>query len=133
MATDEPKAAVEKFLEKKMSSILVEREEPIAVVLLNRPEAMNALNDELMTELVEALVALDDDEEVRCIVLGGSERAFAAGADIGEMAEATRDGHVRRRAASTAGTRSGRCGRRSSRRSPAIASAAAASWRWRAT
>jgi enoyl-CoA hydratase len=72
-----------------VSAILVEREEPIAVVLLNRPEAMNALNDEMMTELVEVLVALDDDEEVRCIVLGGSDRAFAAGADIGEMAEAS--------------------------------------------
>ena len=72
-----------------MSAILVEREEAIAVVLLNRPEAMNALNDEMMTELVEVLVALDDDEEVRCIVLGGSDRAFAAGADIGEMAEAS--------------------------------------------
>ena len=72
-----------------MSAILVEREEPIAVVLLNRPEAMNALNDEVMTELVEVLVALDDDEEVRCIVLGGSDCAFAAGADIGEMAEAS--------------------------------------------
>jgi enoyl-CoA hydratase len=72
-----------------VSAILVEREEPIAVVLLNRPEAMNALNDEMMTELVEVLVALDDDEGVRCIVLGGSDRAFAAGADIGEMAEAS--------------------------------------------
>ena len=72
-----------------MSVILVDREEPIAVVLLNRPEAMNALNDEMMTELVEVLIALDDDEEVRCIVLGGSDRAFAAGADIGEMAEAS--------------------------------------------
>ena len=72
-----------------MSVVLVEREPPIAVVLLNRPEALNALNDEVMTELVDALVALDDDEEVRCIVLGGSERAFAAGADIGQMAEAS--------------------------------------------
>ena len=69
--------------------MLVEREAPIAVVLLNRPEALNALNDEVMTELVDALVALDDDEEVRCIVLGGSERVFAAGADIGQMADAS--------------------------------------------
>ena len=61
-----------------MSVVLVEREAPIAVVLLNRPEALNALNDEVMGELVDALVALDDDEEIRCIVLGGSERAFAA-------------------------------------------------------
>jgi enoyl-CoA hydratase len=72
-----------------MSSVLVERDEPIAVVLLNRPEALNALNDELMTELVEVLEALDEDDEVHCIVLGGSERAFAAGADIGQMAEAS--------------------------------------------
>ena len=72
-----------------MSAILVAREDPIAVVLLNRPEALNALNDELMTELVEVLEALDDGEEIRCIVLGGSERAFAAGADIGQMAEAS--------------------------------------------
>jgi enoyl-CoA hydratase len=72
-----------------VSVVLVEREAPIAVVLLNRPEALNALNDEVMGELVDALVALDDDEEIRCIVLGGSERAFAAGADIGQMAEAS--------------------------------------------
>ncbi|MGH3042644.1 MAG: enoyl-CoA hydratase-related protein [Gaiellaceae bacterium] len=72
-----------------MSVVLVEREEPIAVVLLNRPEALNALNDEVMMELVAALEALDADEEIRCIVLGGSERAFAAGADIGQMAEAS--------------------------------------------
>ena len=90
MATEEPKAAVEKFLEReRVSVVLVEREAPIAVVLLNRPEALNALNDEVMGELVDALVALDDDDEVRCIVLGGSERAFAAGADIGQMAEAS--------------------------------------------
>ncbi len=72
-----------------MSVVLVEREVPIAVVLLNRPDALNALNDEVMGELVDALVALDDDDEIRCIVLGGSERAFAAGADIGQMAEAS--------------------------------------------
>jgi enoyl-CoA hydratase len=72
-----------------VSVVLVEREEPIAVVLLNRPEALNALNDEVMGALVDALVELDGDDAVRCIVLGGSERAFAAGADIGQMAEAS--------------------------------------------
>ncbi len=72
-----------------MSLVLVEREEPIAVALLNRPEVMNALNDEVMDELVGVLAELDEDDAVRCLVLGGSERAFAAGADIGEMAEAT--------------------------------------------
>jgi enoyl-CoA hydratase len=71
-----------------VSLVLVEREEPIAVVLLNRPDVMNALNDEVMDELARVLAELDDDEAVRCLVLGGSERAFAAGADIGEMAEA---------------------------------------------
>ena len=69
--------------------VLVEREEPIAVVRLNRPEQLNALNDELMSELVAALEEVDDDAAVRCIVLAGSERAFAAGADIGQMAEAS--------------------------------------------
>jgi enoyl-CoA hydratase len=69
--------------------ILVEREEPIAVVLLNRPKQLNALSDELMDELVTALRELDADAAVRCIVLGGSERAFAAGADIGELAQAS--------------------------------------------
>ena len=66
--------------------VLVEREEPIAVVLLNRPQQLNALSDELMDELVSELERLDRDEAIRCIVLGGSERAFAAGADIAELA-----------------------------------------------
>ena len=70
-----------------MSLVEVEREGAIAVVLLNRPEALNALSDELMDELVSALEELDRDGAVRAIVLGGSERAFAAGADIGELAE----------------------------------------------
>ena len=69
--------------------VLVERDGPIAVVLLNRPEALNALSDELMDELVTRLTELDGDEEVRCIVLGGSERAFAAGADIAELAKSS--------------------------------------------
>ncbi len=69
--------------------VLVEREEPIAVVLLNRPKQLNALSDELMGALVEALRELDGDEAIRCIVVGGSERAFAAGADIAQLAEAS--------------------------------------------
>jgi enoyl-CoA hydratase len=66
--------------------VLVEREEPIAVVLLNRPRQLNALSDELMDALVSELQQLDRDDAIRCIVLGGSERAFAAGADIAELA-----------------------------------------------
>ena len=69
--------------------VLVEREPPIAVVLLNRPKQLNALSDELMNELVDALRELDEDGEVRCIVLGGSERAFAAGADIEVLSRTT--------------------------------------------
>ena len=71
--------------------VLVEREPEgrIAVVLLNRPDRLNALNGELMGELAAALRELDTDPDVRCIVIGGSERAFAAGADIGEMATAS--------------------------------------------
>lgn len=66
--------------------VLVERDDLVAVVLLNRPQQLNALSDELMEELVSQLQRLDADESIRCIVLGGSERAFAAGADIGELA-----------------------------------------------
>jgi enoyl-CoA hydratase len=69
-----------------MSLVLVESDGPIAVVLLNRPAQLNALSDELMDELVTALRELDTDEAIRCIVLGGSDRAFAAGADVGELA-----------------------------------------------
>ena len=72
-----------------MSVVLVERDSPIGIVILNRPEALNALNDEVMGLLVDALVELDDDDGIRCVVLGGSEKAFAAGADIGQMAEAS--------------------------------------------
>jgi enoyl-CoA hydratase len=70
-----------------VSLVEVERDGATAVVLLNRPEALNALSDELMDELVSDLEKLDRDEAVRAIVLGGSERAFAAGADIGELAQ----------------------------------------------
>lgn len=58
----------------------------IALIRLNRPKELNALNLELMGELKQALSELDDNPEVRCIVLTGNERAFAAGADIKQMA-----------------------------------------------
>ena len=69
--------------------VLVEREAAVAVVLLNRPQQLNALSDELMDELVSTLQELDRDEEIRAIVLGGNQRAFAAGADIGELAQSS--------------------------------------------
>ena len=67
-------------------NILVTKEGAVAVVTLNRPKALNALNSELLAELVSALEGFDVDDGVRAIVLTGSERAFAAGADIKEMA-----------------------------------------------
>jgi enoyl-CoA hydratase len=69
--------------------IKVEREEPIAVVRLDRPEQLNALSTELMRALVGALENLDADESIRCLVLAGDERAFAAGADISELLDTT--------------------------------------------
>jgi len=70
-------------------TVLIEREEPIAVVRLNRPEQLNALSNQLMGELVGALENLDADEGIHCIVIAGSERAFAAGADISELRDAS--------------------------------------------
>jgi enoyl-CoA hydratase len=72
-----------------MSLVVVEREGGVGVVLMNRPDALNALSSELMDAVVGALEELDVDESIRCIVLGGNERAFAAGADVGELAAAT--------------------------------------------
>jgi enoyl-CoA hydratase len=69
--------------------VLVERDGHVAVVRLNRPEQLNALSGELMRTLVETLRELDADRDVRAIVLAGSERAFAAGADVGELAAGT--------------------------------------------
>ncbi|MBX9877810.1 MAG: enoyl-CoA hydratase/isomerase family protein [Candidatus Obscuribacterales bacterium] len=70
-------------------TILTEVEGNIAIIRLNRPKALNALSHELMGELVEALTQFDRDDNVRCIILTGSDRAFAAGADIKEMADET--------------------------------------------
>ena len=67
-------------------TILVDRDGPVAVITLNRPKALNALNETLLRELGEAMASLEADREVRAVVITGSgERAFAAGADIGEL------------------------------------------------
>jgi enoyl-CoA hydratase len=76
--SDEPLVLVERQLESRT-----------ALVRLNRPKQLNALNGAVMDALCEALEELDRDEQVRAIVVTGNERAFAAGADIGEMAEAS--------------------------------------------
>jgi len=72
-----------------VSLAVVEREGAVGLVLMNRPDALNALSSELMGEVVDALEGLDRDEAIRCIVLAGNDRAFAAGADVGELAAAT--------------------------------------------
>jgi enoyl-CoA hydratase len=66
-------------------TVLLERRGRVALVQLNRPKALNALNSQLMTEVTQLLAELDTDPGVGAIVLTGSERAFAAGADIKEM------------------------------------------------
>jgi enoyl-CoA hydratase len=69
------------------TAILLERgEDGVAVITLNRPKALNALNTQIMGELAEALAELETDDAVGCVLITGSERAFAAGADIKEMA-----------------------------------------------
>ncbi|MBU6318505.1 MAG: enoyl-CoA hydratase [Alphaproteobacteria bacterium] len=67
------------------NTLLVETAGPVGIIQLNRPSALNALNDELVTELTAALNRMEADAEIGCIVLTGSQKAFAAGADIKEM------------------------------------------------
>ena len=70
-------------------NILVTKEGAIGIIQLNRPKLLNALNFELMTELVNALEELDREAAVKVMILTGGERAFAAGADLAEMSQAT--------------------------------------------
>jgi enoyl-CoA hydratase len=67
--------------------LIVEIEDYVSLIRLNRPDAMNALNATLMRELAAAVAAAEANDKVRCIVITGSEKAFAAGADVREMAE----------------------------------------------
>lgn len=71
------------------TSILTETIGRVGLVRFNRPQAMNALNGELIGELMDALLAFDADDAIGAMVITGSERAFAAGADIKEMAQAS--------------------------------------------
>lgn len=67
-------------------TILVETQGRVGLIRLNRPKALNALNDQVMDELGAAMLAFDADDAIGCMVLTGNEKAFAAGADIGAMA-----------------------------------------------
>jgi enoyl-CoA hydratase/carnithine racemase len=68
-------------------TLIVETADGVTLIRLNRPEALNALNSQLLGELTAALDTAEADEAVRCVVLTGSDRAFAAGADIKEMSD----------------------------------------------
>jgi enoyl-CoA hydratase len=81
--------------------LIVEVHDKVALIRLNRPKALNALNDRMMNELGDALYKFDADPAIGCIVLTGSEKAFAAGADIAAMADYTytdtyRDNYITR-------------------------------------
>ncbi len=69
------------------NTILTETEGKVAIITLNRPQVLNALNDELMNELGAALLKFDADDSIACMIITGSEKAFSAGADIGKMAQ----------------------------------------------
>lgn len=66
-------------------TILIERQRRIVIIRLNRPQVLNALNSEVMREMVATMRKLDNDKEVGCFVITGSERAFSVGADIKEL------------------------------------------------
>jgi enoyl-CoA hydratase len=68
-------------------NIIVETQGRVGIVRLNRPQALNALNRELMIELAKAIAAYDTDEAIGCLLITGNDKAFAAGADIKEMAD----------------------------------------------
>jgi enoyl-CoA hydratase len=71
------------------TSILVETIESVGLIRLNRPKALNALNSTVMSEVVDAVRSFDDDEQIKAIVITGNDKAFAAGADIKEMVDAS--------------------------------------------
>jgi enoyl-CoA hydratase len=70
-------------------NILVRTEGAVGIVTLNRPQALNALNSPLMDELTAVIDGFEADDAIRCVIITGSEKAFAAGADIGEMKSKT--------------------------------------------
>ncbi|MCH7881083.1 MAG: enoyl-CoA hydratase [Proteobacteria bacterium] len=71
------------------NTIIVEKKQSVGIITFNRPKAMNALCPALFAELTEALDELESDDAIAAIIITGDDRAFAAGADIGEMSEST--------------------------------------------
>ena len=68
-------------------NILVETQGRVGIIRLNRPQALNALNKALIAELTQAIETFDADEKIGCMLITGNDKAFAAGADIKEMAD----------------------------------------------
>jgi enoyl-CoA hydratase/carnithine racemase len=101
----------------------------VGLITLNRPKQLNALNDDLMDELASALAAFEADENIGAIVITGSDKAFAAGADITVMQSLTTWKPTRAISSRATGTGSRTAASRSLRLSPATPSAAAANWR----
>ncbi|MFK7836919.1 MAG: enoyl-CoA hydratase-related protein [Sulfitobacter sp.] len=94
MTAKTPKSKAEKSAEKgiertTLEEIIVERREHVGLITLNRPKQLNALNLQLAAEVMAKLKAFDADDRIGAVVITGSPRAFAAGADIEEMAEKT--------------------------------------------
>jgi len=75
--------------DKTYENVIVRREGKVGIVQIHRPQALNALNRQTIAELMDALQTFDADPEIGCMVITGDERAFAAGADIKEMADAS--------------------------------------------
>ena len=108
-------------------TIKIETHGRVALLRLDRPRALNALNARLIGELADALTHFEADAGIGCVVLTGSAEAFAAGADIKELRDKTVAERLSRRFPVALGRRSPAPASRSSRRSPALRSAAAAS------
>jgi enoyl-CoA hydratase len=78
--------------EKAYETILVERDARVGIITLNRPKALNALNSQVMNEVTTAAAEFDNDPGIGAIIITGSAKAFAAGADIKEMSSLTFSG-----------------------------------------
>ena len=96
-------------------TVRFEKQDSIAIVTIDRPEALNALNGDVIAELEQVVTALENDRDVHCLILTGEGRSFVAGADIGEQYPLDLDG--------------GRCPSPPSPRSTASPWAAVVSWR----
>ena len=75
-------------------NIIVEITDHVCLIKLNRPKALNALNSQLVAELSDAVRQAETNDKVRCMIISGCDKAFAAGADISEMSETVPSGAI---------------------------------------